>query len=35
MLQRVLSRVEEFNDESGNTVEIVTLENYLHNNRPE
>ena len=35
MLQRVLSRVEEFNDESGNTVEIVTLDNYLRKNRPE
>ena len=35
MLQRVLSRVEEFNDESGNRIEIVTLENYLRNNRPE
>ncbi|HDQ08624.1 MAG TPA: ATP-binding cassette domain-containing protein [Methanoculleus sp.] len=30
MIKRVLSRVEEFNDESGNTVEIVTFEDYQH-----
>ncbi|WAI01731.1 energy-coupling factor ABC transporter ATP-binding protein [Methanogenium organophilum] len=32
MIKRVLSRVEEFNAESGNTIEIVTFDNYLHNN---
>lgn len=32
MIQRVLSRVKEFNDESGNAIEIVTFENYLQIN---